>query len=94
MKRLLDVVTIGSFIALAEAGSFKWNTNNGERRWSPAHPTLGVMPVLGSIPVPTSPPHLAEAKQYKRSATDNTCAYISGDPGKLAEERGSIATLC
>ncbi|ROV89493.1 hypothetical protein VPNG_10158 [Cytospora leucostoma] len=80
MKRFLDLVIIGSVTALVEAGSFKWNTNNGGRRWSPAHPTLGVMPLLGSNPVPTSPPNLAEARQNKRSATDNTCAYIGGDP--------------
>ncbi|ROW02850.1 hypothetical protein VSDG_01673 [Cytospora chrysosperma] len=80
MKSVLGLAAIGCSIALVEAGSFKWNANNDERRWAPAYETLGVMPLLGSSPAPTSPPNLAEARQYKRATTDNTCAYISGDP--------------
>ncbi|KUI56750.1 hypothetical protein VP1G_04068 [Cytospora mali] len=80
MKRVLGLAAIGCPIALVEAGSFKWNANNDGRRWAPAYETLGVMPLLASNPAPTSRPNLAEAKHNKRSTTDNTCAYIGGDP--------------
>jgi hypothetical protein len=86
MKSVLGLAAIGCSIALVEAGSFKWNANNGERRWAPAYETLGVMPLLGSSPAPTSPPNLAEARHNKRTTTDNTCAYISGDPGELSRK--------
>lgn len=82
MGHFLGLAAIGCSIAFVEAGSFKWNANDGERNWAPAYPTLGVMPLLGLSPAPTSPPSLAEARHNKRSATDNTCAYISGDQGK------------
>lgn len=87
MKYVLGLVAAGCSIVV-RAGSFKWNANDIERKWAPAHPTVGIMPLMGaSAPVPTSPPRLAEARELKRSAGNNTCAYLSGDAGELMEER-------
>lgn len=81
MKRLLGLAAICCSIVAAKAAVFKWTANDGARRWSPAQETFGLMPLLGINPMPTSPPKLQESQEYKRANSDNTCAYVNGDPG-------------
>lgn len=85
MERLLGLAAACCSILVAEAAVFKWSANDDARRWSPAQETLGVMPLLGMNPMPSSPPNIEEAKEYKRAGGDNTCAYVNGDPGSSAE---------
>lgn len=81
MKRFTGLAALSCAITTIEGGIFKWSRDGQARGWAPAQNTYAVMPLLGTSPVPTDPPSLAEAKQIKRTATDNTCAYLSGDPG-------------
>lgn len=83
MGRLLRLAVAYCSIVVAEAAIFKWNTNDAPR-WTPAQETLGVMPLLGMNPMPTSPPGIRGAKEHKRASQDNTCAYVNGDPGMYA----------
>lgn len=74
-------------MTVVEAGTFKWEVDDVERRWAPAYPTVDIMPVLGvAAPAPTSPPNLAEARDFKRSAGNNTCAFLSGNAGESIYE--------
>ncbi|KAG8159283.1 hypothetical protein KVR01_010944 [Diaporthe batatas] len=79
MEHLLGLVFACCSITVAQAAIFRWDSNDA-RRWSPAKETLGVMPLLGMSPMPTSPPEIGEAKEHKRAGQDNTCAYVDGDP--------------
>lgn len=80
MERLLGLAVACCSIIVAEAATLGWGANDGARRWTPPRETFGVMPLLGTSPMPTSPPKIREAKEYKRAGEDNTCAYVNGDP--------------
>ncbi|KAJ9142737.1 hypothetical protein NKR23_g7128 [Pleurostoma richardsiae] len=80
MKRAFGLAAFGCVLNGIEAKTFKWSQDGLVRRWQPAQETdLGIMPVLGLSPLPTEPPRLEDRAVFKRSTTDNTCAYVSGD---------------
>ena len=82
MRSLIGLAAIGCTVAVVEArGPYKWSQDKEARDWHPARatPDLAFMAVLGDAPAPTAPPKLDEGKLRKRTSTDNTCAYISGE---------------
>ena len=86
MKLPSGVVAVGCAVGgVLAQGPYKWNQNKHARNWLPARetPELGYMQQLGVQPVPTTPPVLDATKLEKRATTDNTCAYVSGDPSRL-----------
>ena len=63
---------------------YQGGQDNDVRKWHPARatPELGYMPVLGPAPLPTPPPRVDDGMLRKRTARENTCAYVGGQSGR------------
>lgn len=86
---LINIAAIGCLAAVAEGKALKWGFAVDARSYTPPQETLGVMfDVAGGIsPAPTQAPDPVRVDVRKRAVTqaDNTCGYISGLAGKLAD---------
>lgn len=91
MKRVFGLAAFGCALAGVESKLLSWGEDEIERRWTPAYETLGILPLLGQTPRPTDPPRLEDRAVGKRSSSDNTCAYVNGDPGQLFAGQSSLA---
>ncbi|KXX79021.1 hypothetical protein MMYC01_204449 [Madurella mycetomatis] len=80
MRNALGCAALGFALGLVDGKALKWS--NEEPRWAPPRETLAYMLSLGSEPpVPTPAPRMPVPRELlARDSTDNTCAYITGDP--------------
>jgi hypothetical protein len=88
MRKALGCAALSCVLRLADAKALKWSDDGP--RWLPARATLlGFMPSLGGMemPSPTPPPAPVHTKRRleARASDDNTCGYVDGSSGELAE---------
>lgn len=103
MKRIFEVLAIGCSLPLIEAGSFKWNGNQGRNvgEYIPAQET-GIgrnIQTLAMGPEPTSPAQLRKERSglfADRRDTDDppasVCGYLEGSSGMLPVEASRSAS--